>query len=79
MLCGQVWRRALARQVRPHAEMHRFFPALVSVEGAKIGEKEVSHRPRVAGKSNYSALGRLPRVVLDMITVSVPSQAFHSC
>lgn len=38
--------------------MHRFFPALVRMQGGSYFEVDVAHRPRVAGKSKYGLLNR---------------------
>eukprot|EP00240_Pyramimonas_obovata_P004513 CAMPEP_0118944382 /NCGR_PEP_ID=MMETSP1169-20130426/40177_1 /TAXON_ID=36882 /ORGANISM="Pyramimonas obovata, Strain CCMP722" /LENGTH=364 /DNA_ID=CAMNT_0006889855 /DNA_START=574 /DNA_END=1668 /DNA_ORIENTATION=+ len=66
----KVWRMSLAKLLRPYGEMHRFLPALAAMEGAAIGELPVNHLPRTHGKSKYSALGRVPRVVLDLLTLT---------
>eukprot|EP00959_Pyramimonas_sp_CCMP1952_P048161 1005449-Pyramimonas_sp.AAC.1 len=66
----KVWRTSLAKMLRPYGEMHRFLPALAAMEGAAIGEMPVNHLPRKHGKSKYSALGRVPRVILDLLTLA---------
>jgi len=38
--------------------MHRFMPALVQAQGRKVETLPVNHRPRQAGASKYSNLGR---------------------
>jgi dolichol-phosphate mannosyltransferase len=48
---------------------HRFLPALVKREGFKIEFIDVGHRPRLAGKSKYSNLGRLFASFSDMLGV----------
>lgn len=48
---------------------HRFLPALVKREGFKIEFVDVGHRPRLAGKSKYSNLGRLFASFSDMLGV----------
>jgi hypothetical protein len=48
--------------------MHRFLPAIASEFGVVIVEKEVSHRARMHGVSNYG-LSRTVRVILDLLTV----------
>ncbi len=35
-------------------EMHRFIPAILEFDGWKVGEVEVSHHPRVHGKTKYN-------------------------
>lgn len=56
------------KNIRLYGELHRFIPAVVSALGASIAEVQVSHRSRLFGRSKYN-LFRLPRVILDMLTV----------
>jgi glycosyltransferase involved in cell wall biosynthesis len=49
--------------------MHRFLPALAALSGAVIVQIPVNHRPRRAGQSKYTNLGRLTRVVADVLAV----------
>jgi len=64
--------KAYDRQVIEHlelfGEMHRFIPALALISGAKVIEIPVNHRARELGSSKYG-ISRLPRVVLDLLTV----------
>ena len=46
---------------------HRFLPALMKREGFIIEFSDVGHRPRLAGKSKYTNLGRLFASLSDMI------------
>jgi len=64
----KVMRHDVVRGLRLYGELHRFIPALAADLGARIGELQVHHRPRVAGKSKYG-LSRIVRVLLDLITV----------
>ncbi len=63
-------RRDLAKQMNLYGELHRFFPEMANLIGARIGEVPVNDRPRKAGKSKYGAFSRAPRVLLDLLTVS---------
>ena len=49
--------------------MHRFMPALASMKGAVIKQIPVNHRPRMAGRSKYTNLGRLGRTIWDLLAV----------
>ena len=49
--------------------MHRFLPTLVRWNGARLTEIDVNHRPRRAGRSKYTNLGRLRRTVPDLLGV----------
>lgn len=53
-------------EVNLYGEMHRFIPALLKIQGFKIGEIKVNHRPRLTGSSKYS-MRRVLRGFLDMI------------
>lgn len=64
----KVYRSEVARGVPLYGEMHRFIPALASIDGAVIKEVPVAHRPRVAGVSKYN-LSRTFKVILDLMTV----------
>lgn len=64
----KVYRAEVARDVPLYGEMHRFIPALASIDGAVIREVPVKHRPRVAGTSKYN-ISRTFKVVLDLLTV----------
>lgn len=46
---------------------HRFLPALIKREGFAIEFRDVGHRPRTAGSSKYTNLGRLFASLSDMI------------
>ena len=64
----KAYRREVLAGIGLYGELHRFLPALVSAQGARITELEVNHRPRVHGKTKYG-LRRTAKVLLDLITV----------
>ena len=49
-------------------EMHRFMPALLELQGYKVGEVKVSHHPRIHGKTKYN-WKRGMKGIVDMISV----------
>jgi glycosyltransferase involved in cell wall biosynthesis len=49
--------------------MHRFLPTLLRMEGARIAEVDVSHRPRRFGKPKYNIRNRLWRASADLLGV----------
>lgn len=49
-------------------EMHRFIPALLELQGFKVGEVKVTHQPRIHGKTKYNWRRGLKGIV-DMISV----------
>lgn len=48
---------------------HRFIPALMKREGFAMEFVDVGHRPRVAGRSKYTNLGRLFASLSDMLGI----------
>jgi len=46
--------------------MHRFIPYLFHQNGIELIQKEVNHRPRLAGKSKYKLWSRTFRVAFDI-------------
>ncbi len=65
----KAYRRDLMQNVNLYGEMHRFIPALTSWVGASVEEVVVRHHPRLHGDSKYG-LGRITRVILDLLTVT---------
>lgn len=57
------------KMVSLYGEMHRFIPALASIEGADITEMEVTHHARQFGQSKYNIM-RTFKVILDLMTVA---------
>lgn len=66
----KVYRAAVLREVRLYGEMHRFIPTWMATvtSPARIREEEVSHFPRVHGKSKYG-LSRTLKVLLDLLSM----------
>jgi dolichol-phosphate mannosyltransferase len=48
---------------------HRFLPALVKREGFGLEFRDVGHRPRTAGQSKYTNIGRLFASLSDMLGI----------
>lgn len=46
--------------------MHRYMPALMRADGHAIEFREVNHRPRGTGRSNYTNFGRLLDALSDL-------------
>ena len=46
--------------------MHRYMPALMRADGHAIEFREVNHRPRGTGRSNYTNFGRLMDALSDL-------------
>jgi hypothetical protein len=64
----KAYRAETIRGLRLYGEMHRFIPALIGGNGARIAEVPVNHHPRRHGKSKYG-ISRTVRVILDLLTV----------
>ncbi len=64
----KAYRAELLADMNLYGELHRFLPALASIEGAKIAEIPVRHHARQFGRSKYG-LGRTFRVLMDLLTV----------
>lgn len=68
--CGiKAFRRDAYLMLPFFDHQHRFLPALMKREGFLVEFRDVSHRPRIAGKSKYTNLGRLFASISDMIGV----------
>lgn len=65
--CGlKVMRTETARQLGLYGELHRFLAVLAQLEGARLGELPVNHRPRQIGQSKYG-LSRTFKVISDLL------------
>jgi hypothetical protein len=56
------------KELRLYGEMHRFIPALLGGNGARIAELPVNHHPRRHGRSKHG-FSRTLRALLDLVTV----------
>jgi glycosyltransferase involved in cell wall biosynthesis len=65
--CGmRAFRRDAYIQLPYFDHMHRYMPALMISEGFGVEAREVGHRPRRHGRSNYTNFGRLGDAWSDM-------------
>lgn len=64
----KAYRADVLADINLYGELHRFIPALASIEGARISEIPVRHHARQFGSSKYG-LDRTFRVLLDLLTV----------
>jgi dolichol-phosphate mannosyltransferase len=66
--------KAFRRDCLPHIKlfdgMHRFLPALFRLEGYRVREIPVRHRPRTAGRSKYPWYRRLLKPLIDLCAVA---------
>lgn len=66
----KAFRGDVLRRISLYGEFHRFIPALLRIEGARITELPVRHHARKFGKSKYN-LSRTFRVIMDLTTISL--------
>ncbi|WP_343080272.1 glycosyltransferase family 2 protein [Ostreiculturibacter nitratireducens] len=69
--CGlKAFRREAFLALPYFDHMHRYLPALFKRDGWEVALVDVSHRERVAGRSNYSNLKRALVGIYDLIGVA---------
>ncbi|MFO0689030.1 MAG: glycosyltransferase [Myxococcota bacterium] len=66
----RVMRRSWLERIKLFRGGHRFLPVLLALEGARIAERPVRHRPRRHGRSKYGVLMRLRVVWADLLGVA---------
>lgn len=64
----KAYRHDVISDVRLYGEMHRFIPIYAHMNGGKVAEMVVNHRPRRRGQSKYG-LNRIFKVILDLLVV----------
>jgi glycosyltransferase involved in cell wall biosynthesis len=57
------------RRIKLFEGMHRFLPTLLKLEGARVVEIPVSHRPRTKGANKYGIGNRLFKGLRDLFAV----------
>jgi dolichol-phosphate mannosyltransferase len=62
-------RAEVLRRIPVWKGMHRFLPTLLRMEGARIAEVEVRHRPRRFGEPKYNIRNRIWRASADLLGV----------
>ncbi|HSS49546.1 MAG TPA: glycosyltransferase family 2 protein [Thermoanaerobaculia bacterium] len=65
----RVYRAEFLRRIPLFTGMHRFLPTLLKLEGARIAEVPVRHRPRRHGQSKYNIRNRIWRSLADLFAV----------
>lgn len=66
----KAYRANCVKALNAYGEMHRFFPALASMTGAKITEIPVNHHPRKFGVSKYG-FDRIFKVFSDIFAMNL--------
>jgi dolichol-phosphate mannosyltransferase len=65
----RVFFRRCIENVPVFKGMHRFLPTLVEMQGFRITEAVVNHRPRLTGKTKYGIKNRLWVGIVDTLAV----------
>ena len=66
----KVMRASMAKRIPMFTGMHRFLPTLMKMQGAKVAEMKVHHRPRLHGVSKYGAFSRAKTAAFDLLAVA---------
>ena len=66
----KAYRADCIKSLKAYGEMHRFFPALASMTGARVTEIPVRHHPRRYGVSKYG-LNRTLKVFSDIFAINL--------
>jgi glycosyltransferase involved in cell wall biosynthesis len=66
----KAYRAECIRSIKAYGEMHRFFPALASMTGARVAEVPVRHHPRKYGVSKYG-FERIFKVFSDIFAMNL--------
>jgi glycosyltransferase involved in cell wall biosynthesis len=62
-------RAEYTRRIPVFNGMHRFLPTLLRMEGARVTEVPVNHRPRLHGQPKYNIRNRIWRALMDLFGV----------
>lgn len=65
----KIYRKTSLEKIKLFHGMHRFLPALFLIEGFKVVETPVSHRPRLKGKTKYNFFNRSFNTIADLLAV----------
>jgi hypothetical protein len=65
----KAFRREALADLKLFTGMHRFLPTLLRIEGYRVVQLPVGHRPRRAGQSKYGLWNRVFRSFVDLLAV----------
>lgn len=65
----KIMKRDLLLKLPRFKNMHRYFPIMMKMQGARIKEVKVNHRERVCGVSKYGTIDRALAGIYDLIGV----------
>jgi glycosyltransferase involved in cell wall biosynthesis len=65
----RAFRRECLRELPPYRGLHRFIPTLLRMQGYRVIELPVRHRPRRFGHSKYGVMNRAFVALADLLAV----------
>jgi glycosyltransferase involved in cell wall biosynthesis len=65
----KVFRSECLAKIKLYRGLHRFLPTLLRMEGYRVVQLPVGHRPRQRGVSKYGVLNRAGRAFIDLLAV----------
>ena len=65
----KIMNAGMLKKIKMYRGLHRFLPTLMKIEGAKVKEIKVGHRPRKYGVSKYNNLQRGLVGIHDVLAV----------
>jgi glycosyltransferase involved in cell wall biosynthesis len=65
----KVYRKEFLDRLKLFTGLHRFLPTLLKMEGARVAQVPVNHRPRAAGRAKYGLANRLAGPLADLLAV----------
>ncbi|HEX7787435.1 MAG TPA: glycosyltransferase, partial [Methylomirabilota bacterium] len=65
----RAFRRECLRELVLYGGFHRFIPTLLRMQGFRVLEMPVNHRPRRFGRSKYGIRNRAARAFVDLLMV----------
>ena len=65
----KAYRREALSRIKLFTGMHRFLPTLLRMEGFRVCQVRVGHRPRLSGDSKYGVRNRLVKSFADLLAV----------
>lgn len=66
----KAYRGSMIKKVPLYSEMHRFIPAMSTLQSTRIAEVVVKHHARKFGESKYG-LSRVGKVLLDVVAIKM--------
>ncbi|HPO45127.1 MAG TPA: glycosyltransferase family 2 protein [Spirochaetota bacterium] len=74
----KAYKKHCLANIKLYDGMHRFLPTLARMEGFRAEEVEVSHNPRIYGRSKYNPWKRMAGPFLDLLAVAwMKKRHFH--